>query len=114
MRQMPKKWTEVYPQGSAAGNEEQKFFMALARHKEYAWRSVAAISKESGLSKERVEQLLAKYSNSKRYNPPLVYQSPKNENNWGYWARVPEIFEDDTSITKKDQKERIEKAKPAP
>lgn len=111
----PQKWTQVYPQGTPTGNEEQKFFIALGRHKEFKWRSVASIAKESGLTKERVEQIIAKYSDPSRYDPPLVYQSPKNEDNFGYWERVPEMLDDDhSSITSKDQKARIDKSMGVP
>jgi len=99
----PPKWTKVYPQGTKEGDEEQKFFIALARHKKWQWRSVAHISKESGLTEERVEQILAKY-----YKKGIVFQSPTNETLWGYWERVPEMLPTDHgTVTKKDQKKRV-------
>ena len=102
----PKRWTDVYPQGTAEGNEEQKAFIALARHPEYEWRSVAAVAKESGLSKQRVEEILQKY-----YKKGMVFQSPKNEDLWGYWERVPDMLKDDGgSITEKDHEERVDDA----
>ena len=57
----PKKWTDVYPVGTKEGDEEARFFRSLARHPKYDWRSTAAISKESGLSPKRVEEIIAKY-----------------------------------------------------
>jgi hypothetical protein len=102
----PKKWTEVYPQGTQEGNEEQKFFIALARHPKWSWRSTSAVSKEAGLTKERVEEIVAKY-----YKKGMVFQNPQNEDQWGYWERVPEMLPKDTnSITQKDQSDRIKKA----
>ena len=102
----PPKWHQVYPQGTVAGSEEHKFFVALARHPKFAWRSVAAIEKESGLTRKRVEELLQKY-----FNKGMVFQSPKNEDNWGYWERVPEMLpKNDGGLASKDQKKRIDKA----
>jgi len=101
-----KKWTDVYPQGSKEGDEEQAFFISLARNPKWQWRSTAAIAKESNLSKERVEELLNKY-----YKKGMVFQNPANEDQWGYWERVPEMLpKDDDSITTKDHKDRIKKA----
>jgi hypothetical protein len=102
----PPKWVNVYPQGTTVGDEEQKFFIALGRHPKFAWRSVAAISKDAGLSKERVEQIIEKY-----FKRGLVFQSPKNEDHWGYWERVPEMLDKDrASIANEDQKDRIDDA----
>lgn len=104
----PKKWPQVYPQGTKDGDEEQRFFIALARHPDYVWRSVAAIAKEANLSKERVEQILAKY-----HKKGMVFQNPKSKENdsWGYWERVPEMLSPDKgTISQEDQKKRIDKA----
>jgi hypothetical protein len=104
--QEPPKWTEIYPQGTKAGDEEQAFFIALARNSKWAWRSTAALSKEANLTKERVEELLNKY-----YKKGMVFQNPANEDQWGYWTRVPEMLKaDDSSITDKDHEDRIKKA----
>ena len=106
--QKPKKWTDVYPQGTKEGNEEQRFFIALARQPEYKWRSVAALAKESNLTKERVEEIISKY-----YKKNMIFASPKAEDHWGYWERVPECLEQDHgSLAQTDQKKRIDKAKP--
>ena len=40
----PKKWTEIYPYGTKEGDEESKFFRALARHNKFDYRSTIAIS----------------------------------------------------------------------
>jgi hypothetical protein len=103
----PKKWTDVYPQGTKEGDEEQKFFIALARQPEFKWRSVAALAKEANLTKERVEEIIQKY-----YKKNMVFSNPKTEDHWGYWERVPEMLnEDHSSIAQSDQKKRIDKAK---
>ena len=102
----PPKWVNVYPQGTKEGDEEQKFFISLARHPKYEWRSVAAISSECGLTKKRVEEILAKY-----YKKGMVFQNPKNDEQWGYWERVPYMLKDNTqTIVDKDQQKRIDGA----
>lgn len=102
----PKKWPEVYPHGTKEGDEEFSFFVALARSPKWSWRSTSAISKESGLSKERVEELLLKY-----YNRGMVFNNPQNEDQWGYWERVPDMLPtEECSITDKDHEDRIKKA----
>ena len=99
----PPKWTSVYPQGTKEGDEEQVFFIALGRHPKWEWRSVPQLSKETGLTEKRVEELINKY-----YKKGIIFQNPKNEIYWGYWERVPEYLPKDTgSITGKDQKHRI-------
>ena len=105
-KQKPKKWYEVYPQGTKAGDEEQRFFIALSRNPKFDWRSVAAIVKEASLTIERVEEILLKY-----VKKGLVFQSPKNPENWAYWERVPEMLPDVAStIANDDKKKRIDKA----
>lgn len=102
-KKKPAKWVDVYPQGTPAGNEEQRFFIALARNAKYEWRSVAALAKEANLTEHRVEEILSKY-----YKKGMVFQSPKNESYWGYWERVPDMLPDDTgTIAKSDQNSRI-------
>lgn len=101
----PKKWTDVYPVGTREGDEEARFFRSLARHPKYEWRSVAALAKESGLTKERVEQVISKYMKMK-----MVFQNPSNEDHWGYWERVSHILPDEyVSISDEDKKKRIGK-----
>lgn len=102
----PKKWTDVYPHGTKEGDEELKFFISLARNTKYQWRSISAISKEAGLSKERVEEIMNKY-----YKKGMVFQNPKNEDQWGYWERVPEMLpKNPKSLSQKDQDDRINKS----
>ena len=102
--QNPPKWVNVYPQGTKEGDEEQKLFISLARHAKYEWRSVSAMSAESGLSKKRVEEILAKY-----YKKGMVFQNPKQDEQWGYWERVPHMLKNDAdSISDKDHKKRID------
>jgi hypothetical protein len=99
------KWWSIIPAGKA-GDEEQKFFIALSRHPKYEWRTVSALSKESTLTKERVEEIINKY-----FKIGMVIQHPKNEDTWAYWERVPDAVPDDpSSITKTDQDGRIDKA----
>lgn len=106
-KKKPKKWVDVYPQGTKEGDEEVRFFRVLIRNPEYEWRSVASIAKESKLTKARVEQIIQKY-----FKMGMIFQSPKNEEFWGYWERVPEMLPDiPQSISKEDQDKRIKKAK---
>lgn len=109
MSSKPKKWTDIYPQGTKEGDEEQRFFIALARNPKYAWRSVSALSKESNLTVERVEEIISKY-----YKKNMIFMNPKGEEQWGYWERIPkEMWDKDTkSIAQSDQKSRIDKATP--
>jgi len=101
----PKKWTEVYPQGTKEGNEEQKFFISLARNPKYEWRSTGMITKEAGLPRKRVEEIIAKY-----LKMGLIVPSPTKEEHWAYWERVPGMLKDNTkSITDNDQNNRIGK-----
>jgi hypothetical protein len=101
----PKKWTEVYPAGTVDGDEEIKFFRSLARHPKYEWRSVAALSKESGLSLKRVEEIISKY-----FKLEIVFQNPRNQDHWGYWERVPHMLPDEyASASDSDKKKRIER-----
>ncbi|MGH7174947.1 MAG: hypothetical protein ACREGR_01140, partial [Minisyncoccia bacterium] len=40
----------------------------------------------------------------------MVYQNPKNEDQWGYWERVPHMVpKKTTSISQKDQNDRLKK-----
>lgn len=104
----PKKWTEVYPYGTKEGDEEGKFFRALARHAKYEYRSVGALVKDTGLTRERVEEIIDKYAN--RVQPPLVYAHPSNEDHWGYWERCPDRLQSDKrNISQKDQDNRVKK-----
>lgn len=101
LKKTPPKWYDIYAQGTPHGNEEQKFFIAIARHPKYAWRSIASIAKETGLSKERIEEIIQKY-----YSEGMLF-SHENGDKWAYWERVPELLEEPVSITKQDQEERM-------
>lgn len=103
-KQLPKTWTAVYPQGTKEGNEEQAFFIALARHPKYEWRSTTAIVKESNLPKIRVEQIIQKY-----VKMGLIFASPSREDHWAYWERAPEMLVvNDGTVAKSDQNSRID------
>lgn len=104
----PKKWHEVYK-----GNEERAFFVGkdgksgLVRS-QYAMRSVAALVKESGLTKERVEQIISKFLAA-----GLIFQSENHEDQYGYWERVNTSASGGSkTIAAKDQDDRV-KAKAA-
>jgi hypothetical protein len=79
----------------------------LARHTKWTYRSVAQISKESNLTKERVEEILQKY-----WRRGMVFQNPSNEDQWAYWERVPDMVPaKQRSVTEEDQQNRIERVK---
>lgn len=105
-KKSPPKWVDVYPQGTKEGDEEQGVFICLARNSKWTFRSTAQITKESNLTKERVEEILQKY-----WKKGMVFQNPSNEDQWAYWERVPELLPDKVnSVTKEDQLKRIKKA----
>jgi hypothetical protein len=101
---MPAHWYDVYPRNTKEGDEEEKIFTSLARHATWAWRSVSAIAKETGIDKERVEEVLYKY-----FKKNMVFQNPKNEDQWGYWSRVPEMLNkpNKKSIRQEDVDKRL-------
>jgi len=102
----PPHWYNVYPQGTKKGDDEAKFFKVLARNPQYKWRSTSAIAKESGLSKQRCEEIVSKYTKL-----GVIIPSKKNENSWAYWERVPKTLAaalDDRSIGQKDKDSRID------
>ncbi len=110
MASHPPKWHQVYPQGTSAGDEELRFFKAIARHPSYHWRGVAAIAAEARLSKERVEQIIKKYL---KHN--MIFQNPKNEEQWGYWENHPKLVpKTSVSVADKDTKSRLNKAMGVP
>lgn len=101
----PPKWSEVYPQGTKEGDEELKFWISISRNPKWAWRSTAAIAKESGLSKEKVEQIIQKY-----LKKGMVFNNPKNEDQWGYWENVKDqLPKDKGTLDEQDKKDRINK-----
>lgn len=101
-----KKWTECYPCGTKEGDEEFAFFVSIARNQKYIWRSTSGLSKDTGLTKERVEEIIAKY-----FKKNIIYQHPKNDDNWGYWERIPVemLPKEYQSLVSKDQKQRMKK-----
>jgi len=103
-----KKWTEAYPHGTKEGDEELAFFISLARNHKYVWRSTVGIAQDTGLTKERVEEIIDKY-----LKLGMIFQHPKNDDNWGYWERVPPdmLPKQYQSLVAKDQKQRKNKTK---
>lgn len=101
-----KKWNECYPVGTKEGDEEYAFFVSLARNKKSIFVSTAAIAYDSGLSKERVEQIVTKY-----LKLGIVYPNPRDDASWGYWERIPPemLPKDHESLVTKDQKARMKK-----
>jgi hypothetical protein len=105
----PPKWYEVYPKGTVEGDEEHAFFTSLARHPKYDWRSIAQIVKDTGLTRKRVEEIIAKY-----YVKGMVFQSPKNDELWAYFERCPELLEkDDGTVVQQDQQKRMDNFSPS-
>jgi hypothetical protein len=102
--QKPPHWYDVYPHGTQQGDNEQKIFICLARNpQKWAWRSLSALEKETGLSKDKIEKILYKY-----LNKGLVFQNPKNEEQWGYWSNVPEMLNKNLkSISNEDKEKRL-------
>lgn len=99
----PQKWYEVYPQGTPQGDEEQRFFITLSRNKKFDFLSVAQISKETRLSKEKVEEIIQKY-----FPLHIVIQNPENEDQWGYWERCINLLPTEfVSLSDEDKKRRI-------
>jgi hypothetical protein len=107
----PPKWTDVYPQGTQIGDEESRFFRVLARNPKYKWRSLASLAKEANLTKERAEEIILKYFHDGKNPKGMIFQSPTNEDHWGYWERVPEMMPlANVSISQADKDERIDKS----
>jgi hypothetical protein len=106
-KKMPN-WYEIYPQGTPEGEEEKKFFLSLIRNKKYKnWRSVSAISKESGLTEEKIEQIIFKY-----HKIGLIIQSPANSEFWGYYYNnLEDVKEDPISVIEEERKKILKKAK---
>jgi hypothetical protein len=103
----PKRWTDVYPYGTKQGDEEAKFFKALARHPKYDYRSTSQLMKETGLSRERIEEIIDKYTS---FSPPLIYSHPTNEDHWSYWERCQDrLGKDKRSLSQKDQDYRVDR-----
>ena len=98
----PKKWHEIYPNGTKDGEEEAKVFRCLSRNPSFAWVSTAAIVRNTNLSYERVEEIIDKYAS--KTNPPLIYAHQSNDDHWAYWERIPDfIKKDDRDLSTKDK-----------
>ena len=97
-------WVDLCPHGTKEGDEEIAFFISLARNPKYVWRSISGIASETGLTKDRVEQIIQKY-----HKLNMVFNHPKNDDNWGYWERVPTdiLPKKYQSIADKDHKQRM-------
>ena len=105
MKKLPT-WTEIYPQGTTQGSEEQKFFISLARDPKYKFKSPNTIHKETKLPIERVEGIIDKYVALN-----MIIQNPNNQETYAYWENVPDLIPKEKSITKTDQDNRISKHK---
>jgi len=99
-----KKWSEVYPQGTKEGNEEQKLFIALVRDPKFSYKSTAMLVKETQLPIQRVEEILDKY-----VKMGLIFIHETNDEYWGYWERNPSCIKTISTLVKKDQDSRIKK-----
>lgn len=103
-----KKWHEV-----AVSADEYAFFIGKDKksglvRSSYDFRSVAAIAKESGLTKDKVEALVDKFMKM-----GIVVQSPNKEDHYGYWDRVsPNLGKTQTaSLSEADKAKRVGAAK---
>lgn len=103
----PEKWTDIYPIGTKDGDEEFAFFVSLARNPKYVWRSTSGISSDSGLTKDRVEQIIEKY-----FKLGMIFSHPKNDDSWGYWEKVPSdlLPKKYQSLVSKDHTQRMKKS----
>lgn len=103
-----KKWWEIYPAGTKAGDEEKRFFVALARHPQYKYRSVGAIAQETGLTKTRCDEIINKY-----HPKGIIIQNNKHLDQWGYWETLgidPDSGDSAASVSEADKNVRIQKA----
>lgn len=103
-----KKWWQVY-----CNDEEKRFFVGkdgksgLVRNSQFEWRTTDSLSRESGLTKTKTEEIIAKY-----HKAGLVIQHSNDPEKWGYWEKVS--TQDDKKTTKsvsdEDKEKRINKA----
>lgn len=103
-------WYDIYPQGTQEGEEEKNFFIALIRNSKYKnWRSVSALAKETGLSPEKIEQIIFKYNKI-----GLVIQKIDNPEFWGYYYNnLDSIVEEPLSAIEEERQKIIKKLKSA-
>ena len=101
-------WHDIYPHGTFEGEEEKKFFIALIRNPKYKnWRSASAIAKETGLSIERVEEIIYKYN-----KVGLIIQKQDNSEFWGYYYNnLDSVAEDPLSVIEEERKKILKKIK---
>lgn len=98
----PKTWAEVY-----RNDDDRNVFVGkdgvsgLTRSK-FDWRTVDALSKESGLTKEKVEKILD------YYNKKGICIQHANGEKWGYWENVG-ANKEPVDVVKVDQDERASK-----
>jgi hypothetical protein len=103
-----RKWWEIYPAGTPAGDEEKKFFVAIARNLKFTYRSAGALAQETGLTKTRCEEIISKY-----HAKGMLVQSSKHPDQWGYWETVgidPDAVDSQASTAEADKDARIKKA----
>ncbi len=108
MSKVLKKWWAVY-----ANDDEKKFFVGkdgnsgLCRNDKFEWRSTEALSRESGLSKSKIEAIIDKY-----HKAGIVVQHTKDPEKWGYWEKcASQMAAAPKDVTKDDQQDRVDKAK---
>lgn len=103
----PQKWTDAYPYGTKEGDEESKVFRVLARGS-HDFQSTSHITKASGLTRQRVEEIIDKYVN--KVKPSLIIPNIENDESWAYWERVPDLLrKDERNISQKDMDKRIDR-----
>jgi hypothetical protein len=105
-KKQPPHWYNVYK-----GDDEAKFFRCLTRVAKYKWRSTSALSAESGLDKDRVEEIILKYFYDGKNPVGMILQSTTNEDHWGYWEQAKDMLVDEPkTIAATDKNKRIDKA----
>jgi len=97
------KWYELVDNTKSEGEIESKIFIALCRNPKWLWRSVGALSKETGVENIIVEEVLYKY-----YKAGIVFQHNRNTDQWAYWENVKnELPEEQPTLTEIDKIVRI-------
>ena len=107
----PPKWWEVH-----RNDEEKCVFVGkdgksgLIRGKDkdgkpFSWRTTDSLSKESGLSKKRTEEILDHWCKK-----GVVRVNPKDPEKWGYWENVGSEKAEPNPV-ETDHKERMDKVK---
>ena len=91
-----KKWWEVF-----SGNEENNFFVALARNPNFTWRTIDKLAKNAGLSIARAEEIAEKYVLAGQ-----VVQSQKDPTKFAYFENISKKAPKD-SISSENKKKRV-------